>query len=181
MFLNLLNVGFLRMFDIDLYLKLTRKLGNNCHSAENCWEFIHSLNNKGYGRVRWKLRGQTKAKNYYAHRLMWIAVHGPSFDKPFVCHKCDNPKCINPYHLFLGTNRDNFIDCLRKGRRDCKEIAKKYSGELHHKAKLTVDEVKNIKSMFQSGLRICEIRRSLGLHKQTVYRICRNISWKQVR
>lgn len=76
-----------------------------------CWEFQRSLNRAGYGCIKYK------GKRYGAHRLSWILTNGEiESNKIFVCHKCDNPKCINPDHLFLGTNKDNMQDCLKKGR-----------------------------------------------------------------
>lgn len=76
-----------------------------------CWEWIGAMSNTGYGIVK------HLGKRIGAHRASWIIHFGEINDiKMFVCHKCDNRKCINPDHLFLGTNSDNMRDCYQKGR-----------------------------------------------------------------
>lgn len=84
---------------------------NNIDKKEmGCWEWTGSLTPPGYGQVYFN------GKNYRAHRLAYFAFNG-EFDKSlFVCHKCDNPKCVNPKHLFLGTCKDNTHDSINKGR-----------------------------------------------------------------
>jgi hypothetical protein len=93
-----------------------------------CWEFSGAKNAQGYGRA--KLDG----KNIGAHRASYILKNGTILNGMFVCHTCDNPSCIRPSHLFLGTHGENMIDMMKKNRgrirflsdEDKKEIKKLY-------------------------------------------------------
>lgn len=75
-----------------------------------CWEWVGGRNADGYGEVRADGRMQK------AHRVSWALAHGPIPPGMHVCHTCDNPPCVNPEHLFLGTNRANMRDRQAKGR-----------------------------------------------------------------
>ena len=76
-----------------------------------CWHFVGAISKQGYGVVGYH------GKVMPASRLAWILTHGEISDtKLFVCHKCDNRRCINPDHLFLGTAKDNTKDMITKGR-----------------------------------------------------------------
>lgn len=75
-----------------------------------CWVWHGTSERNGYGRARYR------GKRYSAHRLSWILHHGTIGKGLWVLHKCDNPACVNPHHLLLGTSKDNTDDMTRKGR-----------------------------------------------------------------
>lgn len=75
-----------------------------------CFNWIRDRSMAGYGRISYL------SKRIYAHRLVWTLHNGPIPRHLHVCHHCDNPRCVNPDHLFLGTNHDNIKDKQIKGR-----------------------------------------------------------------
>ncbi len=84
--------------------------------GQGCWEWQASTNLAGYG-VFW-----VEGKAGLAHRVSWEIANGPVPGELCVLHECDNPPCVNPTHLFIGTRADNYADMVAKGRRWCKPI-----------------------------------------------------------
>lgn len=85
---------------------------NNPGNGQDCWKWTACVDKDGYGKYTNK-----KITNIrQAHRLSWEFYNGPIPQKLLVCHKCDNPSCVNPDHLYLGTNKDNMLDMKSKGR-----------------------------------------------------------------
>src|SRR5215468_8026003 len=80
-------------------------------AQSGCWVWLGYQDVEGYGSLRW--HGRTVR----AHRLAYELTYGPVPADVCVCHTCDVPACVNPQHLWVGTNRDNQDDCTRKGRR----------------------------------------------------------------
>lgn len=84
--------------------------------ATECWLWIGALDKQGYGKLFY---GNGPGNSWRAHRFSYELHHGKingSGRELFVCHKCDNPRCVNPAHLFLGTAKDNVHDMIAKGR-----------------------------------------------------------------
>lgn len=125
---------------------------------EECWEWQGNISPRGYGRMFWP--GQKYC--YLAHRISWEIAHGepPSPDLN-VCHTCDNPACVNPRHLFLGTQRDNMQDASRKGRIR--------TGP--HEPLIAPDMAKEICRRTEAGESGRAIAAALGVHSSSVYRV----------
>lgn len=104
-----------------------------------CWEWLGSHNANGYG-----VYGKPKRM---AHRLSWEFYNGPIPSAMSVCHKCDNPPCVNPEHLFLGTQADNLRDMDSKGRR----VSPDNKGVNNPRAKLTQEQVQEIRKLYWTG------------------------------
>jgi hypothetical protein len=92
---------------IPLHVRILRSVA---FGVTDCWHWIGTTNKFGYGRFSFNGRSQV------AHRLSYEAFVGPIPDGMSVLHKCDNPSCVNPEHLWLGTYSDNRRDCISKGR-----------------------------------------------------------------
>lgn len=133
--------------------------------------------NKGYGRfhilVDWDASGRTIG---FAHRVSWELTNGDIPDEtPCVCHKCDNPACVRPDHLFLGTHRDNMIDMWKKGR------AGESRGETHGNAKINDAKVRAMRRMYATKMFTqTEIAELFGISQDNVSLIVRSKAWAHV-
>ena len=149
------------IISIDLMFSYINK------NAENsCWEWTRCLSNKGYAVFN------VKNKMILVHRFMYEKFKNKISNKMSVCHSCDNPKCVNPEHLFLGTHKENIIDCIKKGR------DKKARGERQRKCSISEKTAIEIKTKFKEGKTIKEIYHLFDCSYQTVWNICKNRSWK---
>lgn len=109
-----------------------------------------------------------------ANRAIWLLAFGPIPDGLMVCHKCDQPKCINPEHLFLGTAGDNIRDASAKGRMPGPFGAK------CHRAKLTDETVLQIRKLHANGLDKFEIANRFGMSPSGIYKILCGDRWKHL-
>ena len=107
--------------------------------------------------------------------MSYETTHGPIPKGMKVCHTCDTPPCVNPEHLFLGTQKDNILDAVRKGRMD---RLNKIKGSKHYRAKLTEVQVKAILKDTRLHRKIAE---DYNIDKSQISRIKRGKTWKHVR
>lgn len=131
-----------------------------------CWEW--KTNCKGYG--HFGLNGKTEP----AHRIAYLFHYGVDPKEFHVCHTCDNKKCCNPKHLFLGTRSDNMQDMASKGRTSVK------LGVDNNKAKLTEADIPVIIQLHKQGESYASISRKYPVSPEMVSLICRGKYWKHL-
>jgi hypothetical protein len=135
-------------------------------NPEKCWNWTAYKVKRGYGRIR------LGDKSHLAHRVAYYLTYGEYPEDLLVCHSCDNPACINPNHLFLGTTLDNVTDKMQKGRHDPSR------GEKNGLAKLTWDKVRMIRSQYATGqFTQKQLAQHYGIGKSVLSRVVRNEMW----
>lgn len=138
----------------------------------SCWPWL-GAKDKGYGKLGFN------GKNTSAHRVAYELTYGSILDNLFACHKCDNPSCCNPDHLFLGTNGDNIRDMVSKGRAWLQQPGVAPRGSANPNAKFSPAQVVAIrdayanKSMTGRGL-----AKAYGVGVNTISRIIQRKSYK---
>jgi hypothetical protein len=97
---------------------LEERFWSRVRKSDGCWEFVSGAS-KGYGYLN---IGRRDEQEVLAHRYSWELHNGPIPDGLLVLHRCDNPPCVRPDHLFLGTKKDNADDMVRKGRSHLQKV-----------------------------------------------------------
>ena len=135
--------------------------------TDGCWEWLSYIDPQGYGRLNYKGRPML------ASRISYLIHFGEIPEGQGVCHKCDNPSCTNPDHLFLGTQADNVADMHSKGRGRKRGM----KGTEHHHSKLTDDDVRAIRQSAESD---SSLAKQYSVSRPTIYAIKRGLTWKHV-
>lgn len=141
---------------------------------DDCWPWTRYRGTDGYG-TYWipELR-----KKIGAHRYAYILKHGKIPKGKQVCHHCDNPPCVNPDHLFLGTFMDNMKDMRRKRRHF---VPKSNNiGSLHGMSILTEEKVINMLHLRASGRRLQDLADEFGITNGQVTNICNGKAWRHL-
>lgn len=141
-----------------LWIRFHEKFTVNPES--DCWEWTGSVNNIGYGNISYGNR------HWKSHRAAWILYKGPISDGMHVLHKCDNRRCVNPDHLFLGSHTENVRDMYRKGRGQV--------GEDHSRAQLTAKDVLAIRASNKPNSALAE---KYGVTAGHIWRIKKGHLW----
>jgi hypothetical protein len=142
-----------------------------------CWIFTGAVNHFGYGIVGTGKRGMP---NDRAHRITYKHFKGDIPAGMFVCHTCDVPSCCNPDHLFLGTNQDNVDDMQRKGRGSRPPRNPHVVGSVHPGAKLSEDQVSEIRSLYSKGYTQQSLADMYGVARQTISKYINYKRYKHV-
>lgn len=138
--------------------------------AGACWPWQGSRNTYGYGRISEGKRGSCVA--LMAHRLSWEIHRGAIPDGMNVLHSCDNPPCVNPGHLFLGSQADNVADMVAKGRQQ--------RGAKHAHSKLTDAEAVVMRTAYLAGTTTAELAARFGRTKTGVTYVLRGEGWRHL-
>ena len=128
-----------------------------------CWLWLGGMKGtrSNYGNVK------VNKQSFRAHRVAWTRVHGPIPDGLGVLHACDTPPCVNPDHLFLGTQKDNNRDMARKCR-------------YGYLATLTAEQVLAIRGAYRQGVKSPALASRFKVNRTTICRIVRGLTWRFV-
>lgn len=139
----------------------------DCGYKTPCWQWLLSVGHMGHARCVYQRRVFTGG------RLPWMMFFGPIPKGMCVCHKCDNPSCVRPSHLFLGTIADN--------NRDCKSKRRNNFGSRNGNAILDEGRVLVVRRMIRDGKTDSEIASRFNVHRITIFDIRTGRGWKHVR
>lgn len=136
------------------------------NKTETCWLWTGTILSHGYGQISLGHPSTPGSKRWRAHRFSWELHRGTIPDGLVVCHTCDNPICVRPDHLFLGTQADNVHDSSRKGRKNAWGVQK-----------LNADDVRVIRHQAARGLLQKDIAKAFGVARNTISGIVRRHTW----
>ncbi len=140
-------------------------------NPDKCWEWQYFRNENNYG------QSHKDGRNMLTHRIAWELTYGEIPDGLWVLHKCDNPPCCNPAHLFLGTHQDNMQDMATKGRSNPPGL----QGEKHARHKLTDYQVREIRQRYRSGsIEYMQLAHEYGVSFSTINRVINHKGWKHI-
>ncbi len=136
---------------------------------ESCWPWLGDTMKLNYGRFSYA--GTRRLAHRVAYELTYGPIEPPSLS---VCHHCDNPNCVNPNHLFLGTPADNVADCILKGRKKVNSP----KGEAHYKHKLTASNIAESKQLSQEGIPQRKGANMYHVNQAQIWRIIHDKTWR---
>ena len=148
------------MKKLSCWQSLDYRFWSRINKTETCWLWLGKPTSHGYGAIR------ANGERISTHRFSWEIHNGPIPDGLFVCHKCDVKLCVNPDHLFLGTNLDNQRDRAHKGIAGWK---------------LSIADVKAIRDRLAAGDNQYQIASDFGVYQSLISKINTGELWNQVR
>ncbi len=139
-------------------------------NEKGCWLWKGAKHRQGYGNISYK------GRCCLAHRVSWEVFRGDLQENLKVCHTCDVPQCVNPYHLFLGTQKDNMHDAFDKGKYENRKMGKRRN-------KLSYNQVNEIKILYMKGAKQKELTKMFSVGQNCISKIvtCKswNINWEK--
>lgn len=166
------NIATMKTPQEKFWIRVNKKGSIQPHTPRlgKCWEWSGAISQTGYGVAR------LNRKAIGAHRLSWMINKGAIKAGLLVCHKCDNRKCVNPKHLFVGTYRDNIHDAMTKNRPLCHYK----KGEAHIGSKLTESQALRVLRTKRRVGGVAALARRYGVHVVTIYDILSGKTWSHL-
>jgi hypothetical protein len=158
--------------------RVAARFWRRVQKGPDCWRWTGGKKRRPDGSLSYGVAGLgRRQQTALAHRVAWEIVHGPIPDGKVVCHDCDNPLCVRPEHLFLGTRADNLRDMRQKGRGYVNSFP---CGSAHPKARLTAEDVREIRTARADGVTLSALASRFGVHISTIGSIARRTTWRHV-
>lgn len=160
----------------DLTPEFLKRFWSRIHKSDGCWEWIGGRDRRGYGYIGLDA-SFGKSRTIKTHRAAWTIHYGLIPEGLCVLHHCDNPPCVRPDHLFVGTNLDNIINKMEKGR----AALPMNRGEGHGLAKLNAEQVLQIRELYATGkFSYREVGERFGVFLTNIRSIVKRDSWKHI-
>lgn len=157
-------------------MNIQDRIMNHVQIDENgCWIWTGSKSPEGYGKMGIGSRKDATRRTARAHRVSYTVFVGKIPENYDICHKCDNPSCVNPAHLFPGTEKENVADMDAKGRRGF------VLSEDHPKAKLTENDVMEARTLRKQGFSYYRLAKMYGVYRETMRQAVIGKTWKHMR
>lgn len=156
------DIGLEGIMRLNTEIRFKSRIKKNING---CWIWSGCKYVSGHGALK------VNNRKIRAHRFSYELFVGKIPEGMMVCHKCDNPPCVNPKHLFLGTQKDNIHDAIKKGR---------FGGEHHHSV-LKEKDILNIRRLYDSGsYKKVDIAKIFNISQPHIGRIIKREAWKYV-
>lgn len=169
---------------MDLKRKDISRFWGHIDKTGNCWLWTKCKDKDGYGKFKICLGSKQNQKRLRAHRYAWLVTNGPIPPTMFILHKCDNPPCCNPSHLYVGNHQQNIEDRQRRNRQAKGEragnhihVEKRPRGEKHGRSKLTWEQVREIRMRrLESQARLAK---EFDVSSGTIWFVLKGLHWKE--